>query len=60
MKAKEFKTEAEILIDKFQELINKMPIKGNTTSECQRITLQQSLSELSYSVNGVEESDFFN
>jgi hypothetical protein len=57
MKLNEFKNKAENLMKQFQELINEMPQKGLKTTDCQRMKLQQSLNELSYSVNGTEEDD---
>jgi hypothetical protein len=57
MDINEFKTEAESLIEQFQALIDQLPQKGNTASECQKMQLQQSLNELEYSVNGTEEAD---
>jgi len=55
----EFKKQAENLIDKFQELIELLPQKGDTTETCQRLTLQQALNELSYAVNGTTQNDMY-
>lgn len=53
----QFQAEATFLIEKFQELINVMPQKGNTISECQRLCLQQHLNELDSAVTGTEQDD---
>lgn len=58
MNAKEFKRKSEKLISEIEKLIQQMPQKGNTQSECQKLTLQQTINEFSYAVNGVEDSDF--
>ena len=57
MTLKEFKAEAEHHIDKLEDLIHRLPQKGNTSSECQRMTLQQALNEFYYAVNGTEAKD---
>ena len=54
---KMFKDQADSIIDKFQDHINLMPDKGDTTETSQKIVLQQSLNELSYAVNGTEAND---
>lgn len=45
------------VIDLAEDLIETMPQKGNTSSECQRTALQQAINEFSYVVNGVETED---
>ena len=57
MELQEFKTQTEVLIDKFQDLINELPQKGNKSTECQRVCLQQHLNELESAVTGTEVSD---
>lgn len=58
MNANEFKTKAASLISQFEDLLQQMPQKGNTSTKCQRVNLQQHVNELSFCVNGVEDSDF--
>jgi hypothetical protein len=58
MKAKQFEKKAQILIDKFQNLIDLMPYRGDVCSESQKLCLQQALNELDHNVNGVEDLDF--
>jgi len=53
-----FKKKADDLIEKIETLINKMPDKGNSSSESQKICLQIAINEFSHNVNGVEPSDF--
>jgi len=53
-----FKSKAEKLLSKMEDLIETMPEKGETSSECQKIALRQACSKLYYAVNGVEASDF--
>ena len=57
MELKDFKEKAKLLIDEFQELIETMPQKGNTTNECQRLTMQQRLNELEHAVSGTQAED---
>ena len=54
----EFKEKAEDLVEQLENLIQEMPQKGNTSEECQRITLQIAINEVSYAISGTEESDF--
>lgn len=58
MKAEKFKIRVEKLIDKIEDLIEKIPYHGDSCSESQKVCLKQALNEFSYTVNGVEESDF--
>lgn len=55
-----FKEDAEELIEKFQKLIDRMPDRGDSSSESQKVCLQISLNDLDATVNGVEDSDFDN
>ena len=57
MKLKKFNKKADSLISKFQELIDTMEQKGNTTEDCQKLNLQQALNELQYCVNGTTQQD---
>ena len=57
MKIENFKERAEDLISQFEDLIHQMPQKGDKSTECQRVTLQVKLNELSYAVNGTEQKD---
>ena len=57
MELREFKENAEVLINDFQQLIEQLPQKGNKSTECQRVCLQQHLSELEAAVTGTEASD---
>lgn len=58
MKANQFKQKAQDLISQFEDLLQSMPQKGNTSSECQNITIQIALNKLDSCINGVEDSDF--
>ena len=53
-----FKSKAEKLISQFEKLLEVMPEKGLKSTDSQKVCLQQALNELSYTVNGVESSDF--
>ena len=57
MELKDFKEKAELLIDEFQQLVEELPQKGDTSNECQRLTLQLRLNQLESAVNGTEDSD---
>jgi len=57
MTVKEFKEKAEISIDEFQQLLDELPQKGDKSEDCQKVCLQQHLSELDAAVNGMEASD---
>jgi polyhydroxyalkanoate synthesis regulator phasin len=57
MKLQEFKDKAEDLINQIEVLIHTMPQKGDISTKCQRIYLQQNLNELQYAFNGTEQSD---
>ena len=56
--ALQFQRKANALVDKLSALIIKVPQKGNTESECQRLTLQTALNGLSRAINGTEWKDF--
>lgn len=58
MIAENFKTRIEALISQIEDIIEEMPQKGDKCEDCQKIYLTQTLNEFSYTVNGVEESDF--
>lgn len=60
MKLNYFQSTAEYFIEELQNLINKLPIKGNTADECQRITLQIALNNLNAAVNGTTQADMPN
>jgi len=55
----EFKNKAQKIIRKFEKLIDQMPQKGDTTATCQRLTIQQALNELAYTVNGTTQKDLY-
>lgn len=57
MTLSEFKEKTENLLGELEELIQQLPQKGNTCSECQRTCLQQAVNEVYYAVNGTEEED---
>lgn len=54
----EFKQKAEEIIQEFEELLDHMPKRGDSSSECQRTHLQQQINEVQYGVNGITEEDF--
>jgi len=57
-KSEVFKKRADALISKIEDLINKMPDKGLKSEDSQKVCLQQAIDDFSYTVNGVEPSDF--
>ena len=57
MEINEFKERADDLLSQLEDLIHELPQKGNSSTECQRMNLQQCLNELSYAVNGTEAED---
>lgn len=57
MKIQSFKERVLHHLEKIQDLINKMPQKGNTSSECQRVNLQILLNDFEAGVNGTEQKD---
>jgi len=48
------------IIDLAEDSIHAMPKKGDTSSECQRMGLQQAINEFNRMVNGLEENDLIN
>ena len=46
MNKSEFQSKAQALLEELDNLIGKMPQKGNTAEECQKIYLNIKLSEL--------------
>ena len=54
---KKFIEKAENLLDKLEEHIQTMPIKGNKSADCQRTFLQQNINEVSYAINGITKKD---
>lgn len=54
----EFKEKAEDLLSQLEDLVHQMPQKGNTSSECQRVTLQIAVNEVYYAVAGTTDKDF--
>jgi len=57
MNLEEFQTKGQNILDMFQELIDELPQKGDKSTDCQKVNLQQHLNELEAVVNGTEESD---
>jgi hypothetical protein len=57
MNIKEFKSKAEDLLGQLETLIQTMPQKGDKSTDCQRIYLQQQINEVYYAINGTEQSD---
>jgi hypothetical protein len=53
----EFKNKAQLLIDQLQEHINILPKKGDTSSTCQKVALQMTLSEVQSTLNGLKQGD---
>jgi frataxin-like iron-binding protein CyaY len=54
----EFKNRVEDLVSQIEDIINKMPYKGDSETESQKIYLMNKLNQFSYAVNGVEDEDF--
>ena len=57
MKIEKFKEKAENLLGKLEDLICTMPQKGNKSTDCQRVYLQQKINEVYHAVNGTEQKD---
>lgn len=57
MDSEEIKNSFGKVIDLAEEIINKMPQKGDKSVYCQRITLQNAINKFSYVVNGIEDED---
>jgi len=57
MELTEFTEKTESIINRFQQLIDELPQKGDTSEDSQKVCLQQRLNELQYAVNGTRESD---
>lgn len=57
-KAETFRRKAGALISKLEDLIEQMPFHGNSSSESQKVCLQNALSNFHHTVNGVEKNDF--
>ena len=58
MKAHKFKKKAEKLINKFHNLIDKIPDKEHEFAQSQKYLLISALHELSKTINGINDSDF--
>jgi len=56
-KLEKFKKKAESILEKLENHIQKMPQKGNKSTDCQRTYLQQQINEVYYAINGIEEED---
>ena len=52
-----FKDKAHKLLEKLEEHIHKMPLKNNSSSDCQRTYLQQQINKVSYAINGIVKDD---
>jgi len=52
-----FKKKAESILEKLENHIQKMPQKGNKSTDCQRTYLQQQINEVYYAINGIKEED---
>lgn len=57
MTIEDFQEQADEHIDALEKLFNKLPQKGNTSEECQKINLIQHLNEVQYAVNGTTQED---
>ena len=57
MDIKDFKSKAEDLLGQLESLIQTMPQKGDKSTDCQRVYLQQQINEVYYAINGTEQSD---
>ena len=58
MNRKDFKDKVEALVSQIEDVISKMPYKGDSENESQKIYLINQLNQFTYAVNGVEDSDF--
>lgn len=52
------KSKLESLLEQMQDIVEDMPSKGSTSSECQRMTISIALNELDHCINGIELEDF--
>lgn len=59
MRTKEWKAKAYELLEQLGEHLQEIPIRGTTSTECQRTNIQITLNELDSKINGVEIEDFF-
>lgn len=57
MDIESFRNQMEELLEQVEDLIHTMPQKGNTSSECQRLCLQQCLNRLWCALNGTTQED---
>ena len=57
MKIETFKKKAESLLSKLEDLIQKMPYKGDKSDKSQKVLLQQNINEVSYAINGTYQAD---
>jgi len=55
-----FQTKAHKLLESFEDLLKRIPQKGNTSDTCQKATIQTALNNLVHAVNGLTDEDFDN
>ncbi len=52
------KDKLQSLLQQMQDVLELMPIKGNSKNDCQKINIMHHLNELDSCINGIELSDF--
>lgn len=52
------KDKLESAVSNIEDILELMPVKGNSSNDCQRTHLQQLINEFSHGVNGIEIKDF--
>lgn len=58
-KLEEFQSNMRLLLEQLTELVREnLPMKGNSSTECQRINLIQAINEVEYRVSGTQKIDF--
>lgn len=58
-KLEEFQGNMRLLLEQLTELVrDNLPMKGNSSTECQRINLIQAINEVEYRVSGTQKIDF--
>lgn len=57
MKLTEFKQTAEAILGELEAHINKMPNKGDSQDESQKMCLKQAVNEVQWAINGVTDED---
>lgn len=57
-KALRMKEKLHAILDRFEKELSKMPQKGNSSENCQRVCISVNLLDVRHSVTGIEPEDF--